>query len=136
MFVVGANCSVPIFTVILRKAYGLGAISMAAGGFHESVFTISWPTGELGGMGLEASVRLGYRKELEALTDPDERQAWFEQKVAAEYEFGKASSAASHFGIDAVIDPAQTRHWLTRGLASMPPVPQREGKKLPFISVW
>jgi acetyl/propionyl-CoA carboxylase alpha subunit/acetyl-CoA carboxylase carboxyltransferase component len=136
MFIVGANCTAPMFTVILRKAYGLGALGMAGGGFHVPVFTISWPTGELGPMGLEGAVRLAYKKELEAIEDPAERKAWFDRQVAAEYETGKAFNAASYFQIDAVIDPAETRRWLTRGLASMPPVERREGKKQPFVSVW
>ncbi|OJU37393.1 MAG: carbamoyl-phosphate synthase large subunit [Rhizobiales bacterium 68-8] len=136
MFVVGANCSVPIFTVVLRKAYGLGALGMAGGGFHVPMMTISWPTGELGGMGLEGAVRLAYKKELEAIKDPVEQKAWFDRQLAAEYELGKAFNAASYFQIDAVIDPAETRRWILRGLASVPPVQPRTDKKQPFVSVW
>ena len=75
LFVTGANLSVPFGTIVLRKAYGLGAQAMAGGSFHAGTFAISWPTGEFGGMGLEGAVKLGYRKELEAIADPAERRA-------------------------------------------------------------
>ncbi|MBN1663038.1 MAG: biotin carboxylase [Deltaproteobacteria bacterium] len=120
MFVVGAHVSVPYFTVVLRRAYGLGVMAMAKGGFHESLFTASWPTGEFGGMGLEGAVRAGYRKELEAVKDPQEREGLFEKLVAHSYERGKAINAAAHLEIDAVIDPADTRKWIMQGLRSVP----------------
>ncbi|MFT6450667.1 MAG: acetyl/propionyl-CoA carboxylase alpha subunit/acetyl-CoA carboxylase carboxyltransferase component [Halocynthiibacter sp.] len=109
MFVVGASLRVPVFGVVLRKGYGLGAMAMLGGGFHEAGFTIAWPTGEFGGMGLEGAVRLGFRKELEALPDGPERQALFEELVAKFYANGKAVHFASALEIDAVIDPAETR---------------------------
>jgi len=137
MFVVGANCTVPIFTVILRKAVGLGSMAMAASGFHAPVLSVAWPTGEVCFMGLEGSVRLAYKKEMEAIADPVERKAWFDRKVAAEFESGKAVNAASHFQIDAVIDPAETRRWLIRGLdAVCAPAPAVGVKRQPFVSVW
>jgi acetyl-CoA carboxylase carboxyltransferase component len=135
MFVVGASLRVPTFTIVLRKGYGLGAQAMAAGGFHAPFFTIAWPTGEFGGMGLEGAVRLGYRKELEAEVDPTARQQLYEKLVARLYEGGKALSMASHFEIDAVIDPIETRHWLLRGLKSVPN--QRLDQSRPrFIDTW
>ena len=73
MFVVGASLTVPFFTIVLRKGYGLGAQAMAGGSFHAPIFTVAWPTGEFGGMGLEGAVKLGYRKELAAIEDPAER---------------------------------------------------------------
>ena len=135
MFVVGAALRVPVFTVVLRKGYGLGAQSMAAGGFHRPVFTIAWPTGEFGGMGLEGAVRLGYRKELEAIADPAERQAAFEKMVAKAYEDGKAINIASVQEIDEVIDPAETRARIMRGLASMPPV-ERDRQGRGYVDTW
>jgi acetyl-CoA carboxylase carboxyltransferase component len=120
MFVVGAHVSVPYFTVVLRRGYGLGAMAMARGGFHESVFTASWPTGEFGGMGLEGAVKAGFKKELEAVEDPKEREALYEQLVAQLYEMGKAINMAAHLEIDAVIDPADTRQWIIQGLKSAP----------------
>jgi acetyl/propionyl-CoA carboxylase alpha subunit/acetyl-CoA carboxylase carboxyltransferase component len=119
LFLRGANLSVPVFTVVLRKGYGLGAMAMAAGGFHRPVFTISWPSGEFGPMGLEGAVRLGYRRELAAIADPAAREAERERLTAALYARGRAVSAASMLEIDAVIDPAETRDWLLRGLAGV-----------------
>jgi acetyl/propionyl-CoA carboxylase alpha subunit len=116
LFAAAAALRVPMFAVVLRKAYGLGGAAAAGGYFQAPFFTVAWPTGELGGMGLEGSVRLGYRRELDAIADPAARQALFEQRVAVRYEKGKASFVASFFELDAVIDPAETRQWLRRGL--------------------
>jgi acetyl-CoA carboxylase carboxyltransferase component len=112
LFTTGAQLEVPFCTVVLRKGYGLGAQSMAGGSFKAPSFTISWPTGEFGGMGLEGAVKLGFRKELEAVADPEERAKMFEQMVALAYERGKAINMAEHFEIDAVIDPIDTRRWI------------------------
>jgi len=136
LYVVGANLSVPFFTVVLRKGYGLGAQGMAAGSFHAPFFTVSWPTGEFGGMGLEGAVKLGYRNELAALSDPAKRKALYDQKVAELYERGKALSVATYFELDDVIDPADTRRWVMAGLRSAPPAPVRTGKKHAFIDTW
>lgn len=116
MFLAASKLNVPVFTVVLRKGYGLGAQSMACGGFHEPVFTVAWPTGEFGGMGIEGAVRLGYRKEMEAIADPDERQRLFNEKTSHLYDVGKAVNMAASMEIDAVIDPVATRTWITHGL--------------------
>src|SRR4029077_11541666 len=121
LYVIGANVTVPFFTVVLRKAYGLGAQAMAGGGFHAPFFAVSWPTGEFGGMGLEGAVKLGYRNELAAIADPVERKRTYDAKGAAMYEQGKALTAAALFEIDDVIDPADTRRWIMAGLRSAPP---------------
>jgi acetyl-CoA carboxylase carboxyltransferase component len=118
MFIAAAHLRVPFFTIVLRKGYGLGAMAMAAGGFHAPEFTVSWPTGEFGGMGLEGAVRLGYRKELHAVPEGPERDRLFEQLVAKQYDAGQALNMASTLEIDAVVDPADTRAWLVRGLAA------------------
>jgi acetyl-CoA carboxylase carboxyltransferase component len=118
LFLAGARLKVPVVAIFLRKGYGLGAMAMTGGSFLRPVYAASWPTGEFGGMGLEGSVRLGFRKELEALTDLAEREALFNQLVARAYEVGRATEAASHLEIDAVIDPADTRQVLVRALAS------------------
>lgn len=136
MFVTGASLTVPFFTIILRKGYGLGAQTMAGGGFKRPFFTVAWPTGEFGGMGLEGAVKLGYRKELAAIEDPAERKALFEKMVAKMYEHGKAVSVASHFEIDDVIDPAESRKWIVAALDSAPPPAPRIGKKRPCIDSW
>ncbi len=138
LFVTGANLTVPFGTVILRKAYGLGAQAMAGGSFKAPLFCVSWPSGELGGMGIEGAVRLGYRKELEAIDDPAERQRTFKEMVDRMYEHGKALNAASHFEIDDVIDPADTRRWIASTFAAAHGAgpPARVGKKRSNIDTW
>jgi acetyl-CoA carboxylase carboxyltransferase component len=136
MFVTAASLQVPYFTVVLRKGYGLGAMAMAAGSFHQSLFTLAWPSGEFGAMGLEGAVRLGFAKELAAQADEPSRQALFDKLVGKAYEQGKALNMASFLEIDAVIDPQETRSWLLRGLAATPPVAPRQGKKRPFVDSW
>jgi acetyl-CoA carboxylase carboxyltransferase component len=116
MFVAAGHLRVPLLSVVLRKGYGLGAMAMTGGGFHETLATVAWPTGEFGGMGLEGAVRLGYRKELEALPEGPEREALFEQLLAQQYDNGSAINMAATLEIDAVIDPAATREWLVAGL--------------------
>jgi len=118
MFMVASHLRVPFFAVVLRKGYGLGAQAMTAGGFDAPVFTVAWPTGEFGAMGLEGAVRLGYRKELAAVPEGAERDALFKKLVAQQYANGEAIHMAQTLEIDAVIDPAETRTWLVRGLAS------------------
>jgi acetyl-CoA carboxylase carboxyltransferase component len=136
MFVTGGGLSVPVFGVVLRKGYGLGAMAMLGGGFHEAFFTVSWPTGEFGGMGLEGAVRLGFRKELEAVPDGPERQALYEKHLAELYENGKAVSFASALEIDAVIDPMETRDWIMTGLRSRPPSETAAGARRSHVDTW
>jgi len=136
MFVTAASLTVPFFTVVLRKGYGLGAQAMAAGSFHAALFTVAWPSGEFGAMGLEGAIRLGYAKELAAVEDAQELQALFDKLVAAAYRNGKGLNMASYLEIDDVIDPADTRRWLLRGLASTPKPAPRQGKKRPLIDTW
>ena len=114
MFIAGARLTVPMGMIVLRKGYGLGAMAMAGGSFHAPQFTVAWPTGEIGGMGLEGAVRLGFRKELAEIADPDQRQKVFDDLVAAAYRRGSALSAAMTFELDDVIDPADTRAWIAR----------------------
>ncbi len=136
MFVTSASVTVPFMTVVLRKGYGLGAQAMAGGSFKAPVFCVSWPTGEFGGMGLEGFVKLGYRKELESIEDPEERIAYYEEMVAKLYENGKAVSTATFFELDDVIDPAETRTWISMALKSAPEPVARHGKKRPMVDTW
>ncbi|WP_028238641.1 carboxyl transferase domain-containing protein [Stutzerimonas azotifigens] len=136
MFVTAASLSVPFFTVVLRKGYGLGAQAMAAGGFHSAFFTVAWPSGEFGAMGLEGAVRLGFAKELAAIEDPQQREELFRTLVDRAYRHGKGLNMASFLEIDDVIDPADTRRWLLRGLASTPRPVGRAGRKRPMIDTW
>jgi acetyl/propionyl-CoA carboxylase alpha subunit/acetyl-CoA carboxylase carboxyltransferase component len=136
LFIIGANLTVPLLSVVLRKSYGLGALAMTGGSYPASVFAVAWPTGEFGGMGLEGAVKLGYRNELAAITDPEERKAKFDEMVAAAYEQGKALNYASSYHIDEVIDPKDTRRWIAGTLRSLPPPPKRAEKKLRWIDAW
>jgi acetyl-CoA carboxylase carboxyltransferase component len=136
MFVTGASLTVPFFTIVLRKSYGLGAQAMAGGSFKAPFFAVSWPTGEFGGMGLEGAVKLGYRKELAAVEDPVKRMELFDEMVDRMYRVGKGVNVATHFELDDVIDPAESRKWIMAGLRSAPPPPPRTGKKRPCIDTW
>ena len=132
MFVTGASLVVPLVTVILRKAVGLGAMAMAGGSFHGNLLSVAWPTGELSGMGIEGAVTLGARRQLEAIEDHDERAAVYDEKVASMYEWSKALNGASHGEIDDVIDPAETRARITNILRAAPAV---SGNR-PMIDTW
>lgn len=113
-FIAGAKLTVPMGMIVLRKGYGLGAMAMAGGSFHAPQFTVAWPTGEIGGMGLEGAVRLGFRKELAEVVDPAEHRRLFDQLVAAAYRHGRALNSAMTFELDDVIDPADSRGWIRR----------------------
>ena len=134
LFVTGVNLDVPLLSIVLRKSYGLGAQAMMGGSTKAPLACVAWPTGEFGGMGLEGAVRLGYRRELEAIADPDERERTYESMVARMYEHGKAVSVAGHFEIDDVIDPAETRRWINAILDSAPPVDRRERRRV--VDTW
>jgi acetyl-CoA carboxylase carboxyltransferase component len=135
MFIVGSHLAVPFFTVFLRRGYGLGAQAMAKGGFHEPLLAVAWPTGEFGGMGLEGAVRAGFRKELEAVKEPQKREALYGRLLTSLYERGKAINMASFIEIDAVIDPADTRRWITEGLKAAP-VERTEKAGHDFVDAW
>ncbi len=132
LFVIGAHLRVPIITVVLRKAYGLGAQAMAAGSFHRPAATVAWPMGEVGGMGLEGAVRLGYRRELEAVADPTERRQLEQRLLDDLYERGRAVNAAAVVELDDVIDPADTRQWI---LTALPTSVSDEGP-VRYIDTW
>ena len=137
LFTVGANLEVPFGTIVLRKGYGLGAQAMAGGSFKAPLFTIGWPTSEFGGMGLEGAVRLGMRRELEAIADDAERERVFQATVAAAYEHGRGVNMAAYGEIDDVIDPADSRRWIAT-LFDPPPPDWRElpAKRRPNVDAW
>ncbi len=136
MFVTARSVTSPTCTIVLRKAYGLGAQAMASGGFKFPLFTVAWPTGEFGGMGLEGAVKLGYRKELEAIEDPEERETAYQALVDRMYEVGKALSMADHFEIDDVIDPSDSRRWIVRGLKAARTEKSTKSGNRPMIDTW
>jgi acetyl-CoA carboxylase carboxyltransferase component len=135
-FVSFASVTVPIVAIVLRKGYGLGAMAMAGGSFHSPVYIAAWPTGEFGGMGLEGAVKLGFKKELEAVEDEVERQALFDKLVAKMYEIGKATEAAAHLEIDAVIDPADTREVILKAINSASEAKQSRHQRRNFVDTW
>jgi len=136
LFNVGANITVPLFCVIVRKAYGLGGQAMCGASTLIGFFTVAWPTAEFAGMNIEGAVKLGYRNELAAIADPEERRAEFDRRVAHAYEGARAVNAGTGGGLDDVIDPAETREWIAMGLKRVPPVAPRTGKKHPYIDTW
>jgi acetyl-CoA carboxylase carboxyltransferase component len=134
LFVAGATLRVPLVAVILRKAYGLGAQAMAGGSTHEPLLTVGWPTAELGAMGLEGAVKLGFRRELEAIEDVAERAERLEAMVAYAHEHAKALNAATLFELDDVIDPAETRHLVAATFAAAK-VARRDTRPR-FVDTW
>jgi acetyl-CoA carboxylase carboxyltransferase component len=137
LFLTGANLEVPFGTIVLRKGYGLGAQAMAGGSFTAPLFTVAWPTSEFGAMGIEGAVRLGMRRELEALEDPQERKRVFEATVAAAHEHGQGLNMAAYGEIDDVIDPADSRRWISTLFAdSAGGWWTRAGKKRPYVDAW
>ena len=136
LFVTGANLTVPVINIVLRKAYGLGAQAMAGGSFKDPFATLAWPTAEFGGMGIEGQVKLGFRNELAAIEDPEERKQRYDQLVEAAYQRGKALVAGTSFAVDDVIDPADSRHWITKCFDAAPLPEIRSGKKRNNIDTW
>lgn len=136
LYVTGANVTVPMFGVVLRKAYGLGALAMTGGGFHVPSFVVSWPTGEFAGMGLEGQIKLERRAELAAIESVAERKARFEEHLARAYDWASAVNGATVFEFDDVIDPADTRRWIIMGLEAAPFPAPRQGKKVAFVDTW
>jgi acetyl-CoA carboxylase carboxyltransferase component len=135
LFLTGANLDVPTGTIVLRKGSGLGAQAMAAGSFKAPLFTIAWPTAEFGGMGLEGAVRLGMRRELEAIDDPQQREQAYNAAVAAAYERGKGLNMAAYFEIDDVIDPADSPRWIAT-LFDSPTDPRPSAKRRPYVDAY
>jgi acetyl-CoA carboxylase carboxyltransferase component len=137
LFVIGANLEIPFGTIVLRKGYGLGAQAMAGGSFKAPLFTVGWPTSEFGGMSLEGAVRLGMRRELDAIEEPDERERVFQATVAAAYEHGEGLNMAAYGEIDDVIDPADSRRWAAT-LFDPPPTDwrRRSAKRRPNVDTW
>jgi acetyl-CoA carboxylase carboxyltransferase component len=118
MLIAGAQLTVPLIGVVLRRGYGLGAQAMLGGSTHEPLLTVAWPGAHLGPMGLEGAVRLALRKELDAIEDPDERERTVQETTATYQEHAKALNAARLFEIDDVIDPAETRAVIAATLAA------------------
>ncbi|ARN75181.1 acyl-CoA carboxylase subunit beta [Oceanicoccus sagamiensis] len=134
-FVAGAAIDVPLVTIFLRKGYGLGAMAMAGGSFAKPCYSASWPTGEFGGMGLEGAVNLGFKKELEAESDPQAKKALFDTLVEQLYDRGKATEAASFLEIDAVIDPQDSRKVIINAIQAASKKMQQASTRR-FVDTW
>jgi acetyl/propionyl-CoA carboxylase alpha subunit/acetyl-CoA carboxylase carboxyltransferase component len=134
LFIAARKLGVPLFSVVLRKCYGLGGIAMTAGSMEDPMFTVSWPTGEFGGMGLEGAVNLAYRNEMNAEADPVKKRAIYDTQLARLYAAGKAVEHATFLRVDAVIDPADTRRWLARGLHACPT--RRDAGPRRYVDAW
>jgi acetyl-CoA carboxylase carboxyltransferase component len=134
LLVAGGALSVPLIAVILRRGYGLGAQAMTAGSLHEPLLTVAWPGAHLGPMGLEGAVRLGLRKELEAIEDEGEREQRVREMTAAAERNAQALNAAQLFEIDDVIDPAETRDLIAATLGAAGPTDRRRGHR--FVDTW
>jgi acetyl-CoA carboxylase carboxyltransferase component len=135
MFVVGSHLTVPFFTLVLRRGYGLGVMAMSRGGFHEAFFTAAWPTGEFGAMGIDGAIKAGFKKELAAIEDETARNQLYNQLVEELYKRGQAMNMASYLEIDAVIDPAETRRWIIQGVKSAPREAFTKTCR-PFVDPW
>jgi acetyl-CoA carboxylase carboxyltransferase component len=136
LFNAGANMTAPLFTVVVRKAYGLGAQAMLGAGALVGFFSVAWPTAEFAGMNIEGAVKLGYRRDLMAIEDPEQRLAEFQRRTAIAYDNARAVNAVMGGGIDDVIDPADTRSWIANSLKRLPPVMPRTAKKYPYVDPW
>jgi acetyl-CoA carboxylase carboxyltransferase component len=132
MFNVGSNITTPMFGVMVRKAYGLGVQAMCAGSAMLPFFSIAWPTAEFAGMNIDGAVKLSARRELAAIEDPEARKAAYDKKVADGYESARAINSGARY----VVDPAETRAWISRGLKSLPAKAPRTGKKRPYVDTW
>ncbi|RIJ29868.1 acetyl-CoA carboxylase family protein [Henriciella mobilis] len=136
MFNTGANLTTPLFNIVIRKAYGLGVLAMCGGCALNGLFTLAWPTAEFAAMNLQGAVKLGFRKELEAIGDETARQAELERRVAEAEEKARAVNAAAGGGLDDVIDPAMSRDWIAAGLNRLAPQERGKRHKYPFVDTW
>ena len=132
LFNIGANCTAPMFGIMVRKAYGLGVQAMIGGASSVPFLTVAWPTAEFAGMNIDGAVKLSARRELAAIEDPEERKAAYERRVAQGYESARAINSGARY----VIDPADTRAFITKGMKSLPPTPARTTKKRPYVDTW
>jgi propionyl-CoA carboxylase beta chain len=107
------EATVPKLTVITRKAYG-GAYDVMASKHIRADFNFAWPTAEIAVMGVDAAVKIIFRKELAEARDPAARQA----DLVEDYQnrFANPYVAAERGYLDDVIEPQETRPALIRAL--------------------
>ena len=126
----------PMFGLVVRKAYGLGVQAMCGGGSKVPFFTVAWPTAEFAGMAIEGGVKLAHRREFQEMDSAEERIRVFKERVDEAYDRAKAINSAEFYGIEDVIDPASSRDWIVAGLDAIPKAPARAKKKRPNIDTW
>ena len=105
----------PKISVILRKSYGAGYFVMN-GLAYEADYIVAWPTAEIAVMGPDGAVNIIHRRTLEAIADEEERTAKrleLAEEIRANID---PYIAAGHAQVDDVIDPAETRAAIARGL--------------------
>jgi acetyl-CoA carboxylase carboxyltransferase component len=137
LFLTAATLSVPWLSVVVRRAYGLGAQAMAGGSFHAPILNVAWPSAEFGAMGVEGAVRLALRRELEAIEDHAEREQRVKDLVEQVRSQSGALNMAAHFEIDDVIDPADTRGRIVSALAAVPPAATSpSGRRRTMVDSW
>ncbi|RPI42518.1 MAG: propionyl-CoA carboxylase, partial [Betaproteobacteria bacterium] len=113
---IGLQVSVPVFTVIVRRCYG-----MAGGGAIDRRglnFKIAWPSAEWGSLPLEGGVRAAYKREIEAAADPAQKEKEIEVELR---RLNSPFLTAEGFGIEDLIDPRETRAYLCRFLEACQP---------------
>jgi acetyl-CoA carboxylase carboxyltransferase component len=137
LFLTGATLSVPFLSVVVRRAFGLGAQAMTGGSMHAPVLNVAWPSGEFGAMGVEGAVRLAMRKELEAIEGEAAREQRVRDLVAAVRDQSTAVNMATYFEIDDVIDPAETRAKIVETLRAAPVQPPPPGgRRRTMVDAW
>jgi propionyl-CoA carboxylase beta chain len=114
-----AEATVPKITVITRKAYG-GAYDVMGSKHLGGDINLAWPTAQIAVMGADGAVDILYRRDLAAVTEPQQRVALRSEKIA-EYEdrLFNPYIAAERGYVDAVIRPAETRPQVTRALRAL-----------------
>jgi methylmalonyl-CoA decarboxylase subunit alpha len=113
---IGLQVSVPVFTVIVRKCYG-----MAGGGAIDRRglnFKIAWPSGEWGSLPIEGGVKAAYRREIESAPDPAQREKEIEEELR---RYASPFRTAEAFAVEDLIDPRETRPYLCQFIEALQP---------------
>ncbi|MEO7652788.1 MAG: carboxyl transferase domain-containing protein [Bryobacteraceae bacterium] len=110
---VGLQATVPIFTVVIRKCYGMAG--MATTDKNGLDFKIAWPSAEWGSLPVEGGVAAAFRREIQSAPDPAQRERELEAELRA---FASPLLTAEAFGVEDVIDPRETRAYLCRFIAA------------------
>jgi propionyl-CoA carboxylase beta chain len=111
-----AEASVPLVTLITRKAYG-GAFIVMGSKYIGADINLAWPSAEIAVMGAQGAVNILYRTELKNAADPESKRA----ELITEYNETLANPylAAERGYVDAVIEPNQTREYITKAFRSL-----------------